>query len=191
MTVPSPIEVATLLRRTQLRKQAACETALNRLGMTMAQWGMAHAIATTPDSSTHALALFTGQSDQAAGAVVAKLLQQDLIERHSMGGKSLLHRLTPSGRDKLQQSDAVITEVMDRLLTGLSNDQLRTLETCLIAIAEAASTATGHASRNDRTGLSGNRTATDRDSEPQPPRSAAPRGSRRGSATPGADKPDG
>jgi DNA-binding MarR family transcriptional regulator len=161
MTVPSHIEVATLLRRAQLRKQAACEAALNGLGMTMAQWGMAHAAAVMPDSSTHALALFTGQSDQAAGAVVAKLQQQGFLDRRSEGGKSILHRLTAAGREKLEQCDKVISGVMDHLLAGLTGDDLGILEKCLITISEAAPGAMGRVAPGDRSGLSGTRPPTE------------------------------
>ena len=55
--VPTGIEVAVLLRRAQLRKQVACEAELADVGMTLPQWGMLLAVASLPDSSTHALAL--------------------------------------------------------------------------------------------------------------------------------------
>ena len=95
--VPGGVDVALLLRRAQLRKQMACEAALAQAGMTLPQWGILYAIAAEPDSSTHALALFTGQSDQAAGAVIARLEQRGLLERRPGFGKAILHRLTPDG----------------------------------------------------------------------------------------------
>jgi DNA-binding MarR family transcriptional regulator len=160
MAVPSPIEVTTLLRRAQLRKQAACENALNQqAGMTLAQWGMLHAIAVRPDSSTHALALFTGQSDQSAGAIVARLEQQGFVVRRSAGGKAILHAITPAGTEQVGRGDTIVTGVMDRLLAGLSDDDLRTLAACLTTIADAA--APPGAARGDRAGLSGTRPAID------------------------------
>jgi DNA-binding MarR family transcriptional regulator len=65
-----------MLPRAQLRKQLACEAALVEAGLTLPQWGMLYAVAIDPESSTHALALFIGQSDQSAGAVVARLEQR-------------------------------------------------------------------------------------------------------------------
>src|SRR5712691_4420202 len=91
------IDVAILLRRAQLRKQLACETALSAIELTLPQWGILHAAATHPDHSTHALALLTGQSDQSAGAVVAGLEKRHPLERFSAGGKAILHRLTADG----------------------------------------------------------------------------------------------
>ena len=81
--VPSGVDIAMLLRRAQLRKQLACEAALAQVGLTLPQWGMLYAVAIEPDSSTHALALFIGQSDQSAGAVVARLEQRGLLERQA------------------------------------------------------------------------------------------------------------
>jgi DNA-binding MarR family transcriptional regulator len=89
--VPSGIEVAVLLRRAQLRKQMACEAELAAVGMTLPQWGMLLAVRSLPDSSTHALALFTGQSDQSAGAVVARLEQRGLLERRAGGHPDAQH----------------------------------------------------------------------------------------------------
>jgi DNA-binding MarR family transcriptional regulator len=136
--VPSGVEVAMLLRRAQLRKQTACEAALARVGMTLPQWGILYAVAAEPDSSTHALALFTGQSDQAAGAVVLRLEQRGLLERRPGFGKAILHRLTPDGGELARRCEAIIEDVMTRLLSGLDDQALRTLRTSLQSIAEAA-----------------------------------------------------
>jgi DNA-binding MarR family transcriptional regulator len=136
--VPDGVDVAVLLRRAQLRKQTACEAELALVGMTLPQWGMLYAISTLPDSSTHALALFTGQSDQSAGAVVARLEQRGLLERRPGAGKAILHRITPEGRELSERCDAIVDGVMTRLLAGLADQDLRTLRTCLSAIAESA-----------------------------------------------------
>jgi len=128
-----------LLRRAQLRKQMACEAALAQVGMTLPQWGILYAIAAESDSSTHALALFTGQSDQAAGAVVARLEQRGLLERRPGFAKAILHRLTPDGTELAQRCEAIVEDVMNRLLSGLDDQALRALRTSLREIAEAAS----------------------------------------------------
>lgn len=131
-------EVAVLLRRAQLLKQGVCEAELARLGITLAQWGMLRAVVSVPDSSTHALALFTGQSDQSAGALVNRLAQRDLLERRSEGGRAILHRITPAGAEVLRRSDAIVSGVMDRLLAGVSDEDLQSMARALILIAEAA-----------------------------------------------------
>ena len=148
--VPTGIEVAVLLRRAQLRKQTACEAELAEVGMTLPQWGMLLAVASLPDSSTHALALFTGQSDQSAGAVVARLEQRGLLERRSGGGRAILHRITVAGEDLVQRCDAIVAGVMDQLLAGLSDADLRVLAASLVAIADAAPGIAPHAQPLDR-----------------------------------------
>jgi DNA-binding MarR family transcriptional regulator len=136
--VPSGVDIAMLLRRAQLRKQMACEAALAQVGLTLPQWGMLYAVAIEPDSSTHALALFIGQSDQSAGAVVARLEQRGLLERRPGAGKAILHRITPDGEELVQRCNTIVEDVMTSLLTGLTDRSLRELRTSLQSIAESA-----------------------------------------------------
>jgi DNA-binding MarR family transcriptional regulator len=158
--VPSGVEVAMLLRRAQLRKQTACEAALARLGLTLPQWGMLYAVAAEPDSSTHALALFIGQSDQSAGAVVARLEQRGLLERRPGTGKAILHRITPDGDELVRRCNTLVEDVMAQLLAGLSDRSLRGLRTSLESIAEAALPAPISPDARDLSGSSGLRSAT-------------------------------
>jgi DNA-binding MarR family transcriptional regulator len=158
--VPGGVDVAMLLRRAQLRKQMACEAALARVGMTLPQWGILYAVAAEPDSSTHALALFTGQSDQAAGAVVARLEQRGLLERRPGFGKAILHRLTPGGGELVRRCEAIVEDVMTRLLSGLDDQALRTLRTSLQSIAEAALPASAGSEAGGLSRLPGLRSAT-------------------------------
>ena len=135
--VPSGVDIAMLLRRAQLRKQLACEAALAQVGLTLPQWGMLYAIATEPDASTHALALFIGQSDQSAGAVVARLEQRGLLERRRGAGKAILHSLTPEGDELVRRCNAIVEDVMSSLLTGLTGQALLALQASLESIADA------------------------------------------------------
>lgn len=127
-----------LLRRAQLRKQLACEAALAEVGLTLPQWGMLYAVAAEPDSSTHALALFIGQSDQSAGAVVARLEQRGLLERRPGAGKAILHRITGDGEEIVRRCNALVEDVMGSLLAGLSDRALAALAASLASIAESA-----------------------------------------------------
>ena len=135
--VPSGVDIAMLLRRAQLRKQLACEAALAQVGLTLPQWGMLYAIATEPDASTHALALFIGQSDQSAGAVVARLEQRGLLERRRGAGKAILHSLTPEGDELVRRCNAIVEDVMTCLLASLTDQALVALRASLQSIAEA------------------------------------------------------
>ena len=127
-----------LLRRAQLRKQVACEAVLAQVGLTLPQWGMLYAVAAEPDCSTHALALFIGQSDQSAGALVARLEQRGLLERRPGAGKAILHRITQEGDEVVRRCDALVEDVMTSLLAGLSDQARVALRVSLQSIAEAA-----------------------------------------------------
>ena len=132
------IDVAILLRHAQLRKQLACEAELSTIELTLPQWGILHAVATHPDSSTHALALLTGQSDQSAGSVVAGLERRRLVERFSAGGRAILHRLTADGNRIVEHADRIIDEVMQRETGHLSDNDLKTLRRLLRRIVGTA-----------------------------------------------------
>lgn len=136
--LPSEVDVAVLLRRAQLRKQTACEAELSKIGTTLPQWGMLHAIIANPGASTHALALFTGQSDQSAGSVVARLEQRELIERHPGPGKAIRHGITPAGAELAEACEVAVQGVMARLIAGIDDEDLRSLRTSLEHIAAAA-----------------------------------------------------
>jgi DNA-binding MarR family transcriptional regulator len=131
------IELAVLLRRAQLRKQAACDAALARWDLTLPQWGILRAIADHPDSSTHDLAHTTGQSDQAAGAGVARLERRGLLQRRNVSGKAILHRLTPAGQKMLTRSDKTVAAVMGGALAGFTDKEIATLRKQLRQLAEA------------------------------------------------------
>lgn len=158
--VPSGVDVAMLLRRAQLRKQLACEAALAQVGLTLPQWGMLYAVAAEPDSSTHALAQFVGQSDQSAGTVVGRLEQRGLLERRPGVGKAILHRITPDGEKLVRRCNTLVEDVMTQLLAGLSDRSLRTLRSSLESIAEAALPASARPGTEHLSGLSGLRSAT-------------------------------
>jgi DNA-binding MarR family transcriptional regulator len=134
------VDIAILLRRAQLRKQLACEAELSTIELTLPQWGILHAADTHPDSSTHALALLTGQSDQSAGSVVAGLEKRGLLDRFSAGGRAILHRLTAEGVRIVEQADRVIDDVMQRELGNLSDNDLTTLRRLLRRIVDPPKT---------------------------------------------------
>ena len=135
--VPSGVDIAMLLRRAQLRKQLACEAALAQVGLTLPQWGMLYAVATEPDSSTHALALFIGQSDQSAGAVVARSNSEGCLNAGPAPGRRFC---TGSRRmaTAVRRCNAIVEDVMTCLLTSLTDQALLALQTSLQSIAEAA-----------------------------------------------------
>jgi len=131
------IDLAIVLRRAQLRKQAACDAALARWDMTLPQWGMLRAVASEPDSSTHSLGLATGQSDQAAGAVAARLERRGLLQRRNVRGKAILHRLTPTGHKMLSRCDKAVAAVVRAALDGFTVQEVAAFRKHLRKFADA------------------------------------------------------
>ena len=127
-----------LRRRAHLRKQLACAAALAEAGLTLPQWGMLCAVALDPDSATHALALFIGQSDQSAGAVVARLEQWGLLECRPSASKAIVHGITPDGALLVRRCNAIVEYVMARLTAGLTGRDLLALRASLQSLAKAA-----------------------------------------------------
>jgi DNA-binding MarR family transcriptional regulator len=83
-----------------------------------------------------------------------------LLERRPGFGKAILHRLTPDGGELVQRCEAIVEDVMTRLLSGLDDQALRTLRTSLQSIAEAALPASAGSEAGGLSRLPGLRSAT-------------------------------
>lgn len=114
-------DIAVLLRGAQLRKAAACDAALSRLGANLSRWGVLRAVKAMPDASAHSLAVQTSQSDQSLGGVVAGLVGRGLIERRQGPGRAIRHRLTAEGGELLDRCEKVVAEVMTQYLGPLTS----------------------------------------------------------------------
>ena len=98
--------------------------------------GVVRAVASHPDSSTRDRARTTGQSGQAAGAVVARLERRGLLQRRNVSGKAILHRLTPAGQKMLNRSDKAVADVVGAALSGFTVKEVTTLRTQLRQLAQ-------------------------------------------------------
>lgn len=121
------IEIAALLRRVHLRKRSVVESRLSRWDTTLPQWGMLWAVAHNPDASTHALAVLTAQSDQAAGALVARLARRGLLDRRSGAGRAIRHQITAEGRRVLETGNSAVAEVTRSALEGFTEAETKEL----------------------------------------------------------------
>ena len=96
---------------------------LRQAGTSLAQWDALRAISRRPNSSAHALADLTFQTDQSFGALANRLERAGLIERWAGRGRAIWHRLTPRGQSVLKKGYGVIGEVLDASFGPLSNRQ--------------------------------------------------------------------
>jgi DNA-binding MarR family transcriptional regulator len=129
-------DLALSVKRLQYRHHRALDSGLRQADTTLAQWDALRAIARRPDSSGHALAEMTFQTDQSFGALANRLVERGLIQRIPGPGRAIRHRLTPAGETTLQAGhqivDAVIAESF-AALTDPQRDQLHELLTRALA----------------------------------------------------------
>ena len=127
----TPQSTGRILKRAQYRNHRAADRALREVGTTLVQWDALRAIAESPDSSAHDLAVTTFQSDQSFGTLANRLEAQGLIERASGRGRRVEHRLTGAGHEMLDAGLRITAEVSKRSFAGLSQAELETLQELL------------------------------------------------------------
>jgi DNA-binding MarR family transcriptional regulator len=96
---------------------------LQEVGTSLAQWDALRAISRRPNSSAHALAEMTFQTDQSFGALANRLLQKGMIERVAGPGRAIRHRLTPAGEAMLRKGYEAVDQVFRASFAPLTNRQ--------------------------------------------------------------------
>jgi DNA-binding MarR family transcriptional regulator len=125
------------VKQLQYRHHRALDRRLRIVGTTLAQWDVLRAIAWFPDSSAHALAEATFQTDQSFGAMASRLVERGLIERAKGPGKAIRHRLTAAGEAQLEAGQEAVTGVFEASFAPLTRAQRRQLHE-LISVVLAA-----------------------------------------------------
>ena len=123
-------DLALEVKRLQYRHHRALDSRLRRIDTTLPQWDALRAIADHPESSSHALAELTFQTDQSFGALANRLIQRGMIKRIPGPGRAVHHRLTQSGQATLNAGHPIVDQVFAESLAGLSGterDQLHRL----------------------------------------------------------------
>lgn len=116
-------DLGRLVKQLQYRHHRGMDTRLRAVGTSLAQWDALRAISRRPNSSAHALAQLTFQSDQSFGALATRLIKRGLIERVEGRGRAIRHRLTPKGEAMLRKGSEAIGEVFERSFAPLTNRQ--------------------------------------------------------------------
>jgi DNA-binding MarR family transcriptional regulator len=96
---------------------------LREVGTSLAQWDALRAIAARPNSSAHALAETTFQTDQSFGALANRLVKRGMIERVAGPGRAIRHKLTPRGEATLRKGHEVVGPVLESSFAALSSRQ--------------------------------------------------------------------
>jgi DNA-binding MarR family transcriptional regulator len=111
------------VKQLQYRHHRGMDHKLREVGTSLAQWDALRAIFTRPNSSAHALAEMTFQTDQSFGALANRLLKRGMIERVAGPGRAIRHRLTPRGEATLRKGREVVAEVLESSFSPLTSRQ--------------------------------------------------------------------
>jgi DNA-binding MarR family transcriptional regulator len=116
-------DLGRAVKQLQYRHHRGMDRRLREAGTSLAQWDALRAIAARPNSSAHALAELTFQSDQSFGALANRLLKRGMIERAAGPGRAIRHRLTARGEATLRAGHEVVGQVLDSSFASLTNRQ--------------------------------------------------------------------
>jgi DNA-binding MarR family transcriptional regulator len=116
-------DLGRAVKQLQYRHHRNMDRKLREVGTSLAQWDALRAIATRPDSSAHALAEMTFQTDQSFGALANRLVKRGMIERVAGPGRAIRHKLTARGEKALRQGHEVIGPVLESSFAPLTSRQ--------------------------------------------------------------------
>src|SRR6266581_4205428 len=116
-------DLGRAVKQLQYRHHRAMDSKMREAGTSLAQWDALRAIATRPNSSAHALAEMTFQTDQSFGALANRLVKRGVIERVAGPGRAIRHRLTAKGEATLRKGYQVIDEVFESSFAPLTRRQ--------------------------------------------------------------------
>ncbi len=120
-------DLGRAIKQLQYRHHRTLDRRLRTTGTSLPQWDALRAISRRPNSSAHALAQMTFQTDQSFGALATRLDEQGLIDRAAGPGRAIRHRLTPKGETALRRGYDVIDGVLEASLAPLTSRERQDL----------------------------------------------------------------
>lgn len=117
-------QIGSAIKRLQVRHQRRTDELLAPMGISIAQWDALRHLRENPDASLHELAQLTFQTDQAFGALAARMGDRGLIQRRMEPGRAVRHRLTEKGEQLEEEARAILNEVLSKSLSPLTKEQL-------------------------------------------------------------------
>ena len=122
--MPVPHEdLGRAVKQLQYRHHRELDSRLRETGTSLAQWDALRAISKRPNSSAHALAEITFQTDQSFGPLAGRLEAHGLIERVTGPGRAIRHRLTPAGEAALRRGHEAVNKVLRASFAPLTASQ--------------------------------------------------------------------
>ena len=115
------------VKRLQDKHHSLIDRRLRAIGCSLPQWDVLRAIALNPGVSSHALAEYTFQTDQAFGTLIKRLIAKALVKRSAGGGRVLNHALTERGQALLGQASEVVEAALGESFSPLSQADRKVL----------------------------------------------------------------
>lgn len=126
--MPSTQDVGRAIKRLQWRHHREANRRLSACAdLSLVQWDVLRHLFHNPDSSLHALAEATFQTDQAMGELARRMVARGLIERCDGAGRAVRHRLTDQGRAAYEAGTDVVKQVLDETVGKLNAKERQTL----------------------------------------------------------------
>jgi DNA-binding MarR family transcriptional regulator len=129
---PSVQDVGLAVKRLQWRHHRTANERLAALGVSLVQWDVLRHLTRQPESSLHALAELTFQTDQSMGTLATRMIDRGLIERVPGPGRAVRHRLTAKGTEIQEAGAAVMAAVLSETLGKLTPTELAELHRLLL-----------------------------------------------------------
>jgi len=116
-------DLGRAIKQLQYRHHRTMDRRLRAVGTSLPQWDALRAVSRRPNSSAHALAEMTFQTDQSFGALAGRLVRLGMIERVAGSGRAIRHRLTPKGEATLRKGYDVVDQVLAASFSPLTKRQ--------------------------------------------------------------------
>lgn len=129
---PSLQDVGLALKRLQWRHHREANRRLAALGVSLVQWDVLRHLHAEPAASLHRLAELTFQTDQSMGELARRMVERQLLERVEGPGRRVQHRITDAGEQVRRDGGALLDEVLQASLGGLSDRDRAALHRLLL-----------------------------------------------------------
>lgn len=132
-------QVGYILKQAQSLLRLRMEEALHELELSVSQYSCLHALRREPGISAAVLARRTFVTRQSMNAMLQQLLERGLVARPAQvdSGRALPAELTRVGSATLDRAETVVTDVEQRMLSGLSATESASLARGLLSCVAA------------------------------------------------------
>jgi DNA-binding MarR family transcriptional regulator len=135
----SPPQVGYVLKNAQSLLHLRMEEALKPLQLTVSHYSSLYRLRLEPGISAAALARRTFVTRQSMNVMLQQLIDRDLVARprRADSGRALPTVLTPAGNDLLDAAQKLVSQVEQRMLSGMTPNERAALAGGLAACVSA------------------------------------------------------